>query len=111
MQRTTKWVVGAALTVAMVGTGSGFALPTVNAQDDRPLTGSTLGRAVAAALAETGGGTVTETEAGDDGATYGVEIRLKDGRQVEVDLDANFEVIGRGPDDDGLDDIDGGNGN
>jgi len=131
MQRTTKWVVGAALTVAMVGTGSGFALPTVNAQDDKPLTGSTLGRAVAAALAETGGGTVTETEAGggtvteteagggtvteteagDDGATYGVEIRLKDGRQVEVNLDANFEVIGREPDDDGLNDVDGGNGN
>ena len=29
--------------------------------------------------AATGGGTVLETEAGDDGAAYGVEIRLGDG--------------------------------
>ena len=39
-----------------------------------------------------GGGTVLETEAGDDGAAYGVEVRLPDGRQplggarVEVSL-------------------------
>ena len=46
-----------------------------------------------------------ESEAGDDGAAYGVEIRLDDGSVVEVALDANFHVIatpdptmtGRGP--------------
>jgi uncharacterized membrane protein YkoI len=74
--------------------------------DDQPLTGTTLERATAAALAHTGGGTVTETEVGDDGAAYGVEVRLPDGRQVEVNLDANFKVIGQEADDDGPGDKD-----
>jgi uncharacterized membrane protein YkoI len=60
-----------------------------------------LEKATAAALQHTGGGTVIETEAGDDGAAYGVEIRLDDGRVVEVGLDANFEIIGQETDDDG----------
>lgn len=70
------------------------------ADSDTPLTGTALDQAVAAALAHTGGGEVTETEIGDDGAAYGVEIRLDDGSQVEVNLDDNFEVIGSEPDDD-----------
>ena len=44
---------------------------------------------------------MTETEVGDDGAAYGVEIRLDDGSQVEVNLDENFAVTGQSPDDDG----------
>ncbi len=67
---------------------------------DTPLTGTDLDRAVAAALDHTGGGDVTETEVGDDGAAYGVEIRLPDGSQVEVNLDAQFNVIGSEADDD-----------
>ncbi len=46
-------------------------------------------------LTRTGGGTVIETETGDDGAAYSVEIRLADGAEVEVELDENFDVIGR----------------
>jgi hypothetical protein len=42
---------------------------------------------------------VTQTEAGDDGAAYGVEVRLPDGRQVEVNLDQSFKVVGQDPDD------------
>jgi uncharacterized membrane protein YkoI len=68
---------------------------------DTPLTGSNLDRASAAALAHTGGGTVLETEIGDDGAAYGVEIRLDDGSVVEVSLDASFAVIDSTVDDDG----------
>ena len=67
---------------------------------DTPLSGTDLDRAVAAALDHTGGGEVTETELGDDGAAYGVEIRLADGSQVEVNLDTDFTVIGSAPDDD-----------
>jgi hypothetical protein len=52
-------------------------------------------------LAEPGGGTVTETEAGDDGAAYSVEVRLEEGRQSEVNLHENFNVIGQDADDDG----------
>jgi uncharacterized membrane protein YkoI len=67
---------------------------------DTPLSGGTLDQAVAAALAHTGGGEVTDTEVGDDGAAYGVEIRLPDGSQVEVNLDESFTVIGSEADDD-----------
>ena len=77
--------------------------------DDKPLTGSTLDKARAAALQHTGDGTVVETEGGDDGAAYGVEIRLDDGSQVEVNLDGNFHVIGQEVDDDGPNDQDGSN--
>lgn len=49
----------------------------------------------------TGGGTVTETEVGDDGSAYEVEIRRADGSQVEVQLDADFTVIASERDDDG----------
>jgi hypothetical protein len=77
--------------------------------DDKPLTGTTLDKARAAALAHTGGGTVVETEGGDEGAAYGVEIRLADGSQVEVSLDGNFDVIGQEADEDGPNDQDGSN--
>ena len=75
--------------------------------DDQPITGPALEQATKAALEHTGGGTVTETEVGDDGAAYGVEVRLDDGRQVEVNLDENFNVIGQAADDDGANDQDG----
>ena len=52
---------------------------------------------------------MTETEAGDDGAAYGVEVRLDDGRVVEVRLDADFQVLGHEADDDGSNGQDGSN--
>ena len=94
-----RWIVGGTLALAVVGGTTGFAI--ANSGDDQPLSGSVLDKATAAALAHTGGGTVIETEVGDDGAAYGVEIRLDDGRVVEVALDANFDVIGSGTDEDG----------
>ena len=97
MQRRTRWIAAAGLAVAMAG---GIAAASADGDSDQELTGSTRDRAVAAALAATGGGTVLETEAGDDGAAYGVEIRLPDGRQVEVDLDKSFEVVGQEADED-----------
>jgi uncharacterized membrane protein YkoI len=95
MQRRTKWIAAAGLAVAVVGGIAASAGDT-----DQELTGATRDRAVDAALAATGGGTVLETEAGDDGAAYGVEVRLADGRQVEVNLDSSFKVIGQEPDED-----------
>ena len=70
---------------------------------------STLQRAVDAALETTGDGTVTEAEFADDGGTYSVEVRLGNGSHVEVKLDEHFNVLGRGADDDGTTDNDGGN--
>ena len=106
MQSRTKWIAGGALAVAVIGSGTGVAVAASSGDDEEPLTGSTLDRAVDAALEETDGGTVTETEAGDDGAAYSVEVRLDDGSQVEVDLDENFTVIGQEADDDGPNDDD-----
>jgi uncharacterized membrane protein YkoI len=101
MQSKTKWITGAALAVAVIGGGTGMAVAASSGDDEQPLTGSTFDRAVDAALEETGGGTVTETEAGDDGAAYSVEVRLDDGSQVEVNLDENFNVVDQEADDDG----------
>jgi uncharacterized membrane protein YkoI len=98
MQRRTKWIAGAG--VAAVVLFGGVAAAASNGDDDQELTGSTRDRAVAAALAATGGGTVLETEVGDDNAAYGVEVRLPDGRQVEVNLDKSFKVIGQEADED-----------
>jgi hypothetical protein len=100
MERKTKLIVGGALALAVVGGGAGVAIGAAGG-DDRPLSGSALEQATAAALEATGGGTVIETEVGDGGASYGVEVRLEDGRVVEVNLDQDFNVIGREADDDG----------
>ena len=97
MQRRTRWIAAAGLAVAMAG---GIAAAAADGDTDQELTGVTRDRAVAAALAASGGGTVLETEAGDDGAAYGVEVRLDGGRQVEVNLDEAFRVVGQEPDED-----------
>lgn len=98
---TWKLAVLVALVLVAAAISAGFAI-AAGGDDDQPLTGSSLEKATAAALAHTGGGTVTETEVGDDGAAYGVEVRLADGRQVEVNLDGNFNVIRQENDDDGV---------
>jgi hypothetical protein len=97
MQPTTRWTAAAGLAVALVG---GVAAANADGDRDQELAGSTRDRAVAAALAATGGGTVLETETGDDNAAFAVEVRLPDGRQVEVNLDRTFKVIGQEPGDD-----------
>jgi hypothetical protein len=98
-------VIGAVVAVAAaLSAGIGIA---ASGGDEQPLTGSTLERATDAALAHTGGGTVVETETGDDGAGYSVEVRLADGNQVEVNLDDSFHVIGSEADDDGAGGEDG----
>jgi uncharacterized membrane protein YkoI len=96
-----KLVLIVALVLAAGAVTAGIAIASGVGDDDEPLTGSSLAKATAAALAHTGGGTVVETEVGDDGAAYGVEVRLADGRVVEVNLDASYAVIGQQADDDG----------
>ena len=59
-----------------------------------PITGEALAKASQAALAFTGGGTVTGTEVGDEESLYEVEVTLADGSQVDVQLDEDFEVVG-----------------
>ncbi len=103
MSRVRKLVLAGTLVLALSGLTAGIALATGGddgSSEEPALSGSALEKASAAALAHTGGGTVTETETGDGGAAFGVEIRLDDGRQVEVSLDENFKVVGEETDDD-----------
>jgi uncharacterized membrane protein YkoI len=97
MTKRTKLIVGAVGAILVLGALAGF---TIAADDEEPLTGSTYDRATEAALDHVGGGEVVETESGDGGAAYGVEVRRDDGSTVEVELDGNFDVIGTEEDDD-----------
>ena len=100
MQPKTKWIASGALAGALIIGGIGtVAAQQANPEDDQPLSGETYDKAVAAALEQTKGGTVTETELGDGGATYGVEVLLQDGRQVEVNLDRNYQITSQEADD------------
>ena len=106
MNHKTRWIVIGVSAAALIAGGASIAIAAAT-DDDQALTGTTLERATTAALEHTNGGTVTETEIGDDGAAYGVEVRLDNGDQVEVNLDADFNVIGEEADDDGAGDEDG----
>ena len=97
-------VAGRLAVVVVAAVGGGIAAAGIGDDDDTPLTGATLQRATDAALGHTGGGAVTETEIGDDGAAYDVEVKLNDGSKVEVQLDADFRVMATEEDDDGEDD-------
>jgi uncharacterized membrane protein YkoI len=98
MRRSTKIIAGAAVAAAVAGT-AGVAAAAASDEDavegpDTPITGDALERAEVAALAETGGGRVTGTEVGDEESYYEVEVTLDDGRQVDVQLDESFAVVG-----------------
>ena len=100
MNRRTTWIAAGALALLIAAVGVGLTLAQ-GGDTDEPLSGTNLDRATKAALEHTGGGTVIETEVGDDGAAYGVEVQLDDGSVVEVQLDENFQVTGDEADDDG----------
>ncbi|NNC93189.1 MAG: PepSY domain-containing protein [Acidimicrobiia bacterium] len=105
MKRRTKLIISGAAVVALSAAGTGVAL---SSDDDDgtevPITGVELEKASAAALAFTGGGTVTETEVGDEESYYEVEIKKPDGSSVDVQLDEGFNVVDATPDDDSVDD-------
>ena len=108
MNRKTKIAVAGAAVAAVVAAGTGAAVATGAVGDDDgnevPITGEALDRVSAVALAHTGGGTVTETEEGDEDSYYEVEVTLDDGSQVDVQLDEGFNVVGA--ENDGQDDDD-----
>ena len=97
MKRTPKRIAvlittTAALTAGAVG--GAFAMAGDDDAHDRPIPAADLEKAERAALAETGEGTVTETEVDDEESKYEVEVTLEDGSQVDVQLDADFQVVG-----------------
>lgn len=105
-KRTKILVVGAAIGTAAV-------VPAIaQAGDDRsegseidvPVRGPDLARASEVAIDHLGGGSVTETEIDDEESYYEVEVILDDGRQVDVQLDKDFNVVGTEDDGSGSDD-------
>lgn len=110
MRRRAKLTLAGIVAIAVVGVGSFLGIAAATGGGEQALTGKDRERAVKAALAHVGGGTVTETETGDGGSAYEVEVRKPDGSQVEVHLDRDFHVAGSASDDDGPNDRDGGTG-
>ncbi|TGN64727.1 hypothetical protein EXE59_12745 [Nocardioides eburneiflavus] len=102
-----------AASAAVVAAGTVGAAAAVSGDDDahdRPIPASELEKAEKAALAETGEGTVTETEIDDEESKYEVEVTLDDGSQIDVQLDEEFQVVGtedEGTEDEGTDDESG----
>ena len=96
MRHTMRWVVIGSAAVAVVAAGTGVAIAAAQGGDSsqQPLSGSTLDRATEAALAYTGGGSVTEAEVGDQGAAYDVAVTQDDGSVADLRLDSSFAVIG-----------------
>jgi uncharacterized membrane protein YkoI len=94
MSKTMK-IVAAGAAIAGI-TAGGAALATAGSEGDseQPISGSELQQAEDAALQHTGGGTVTDTEVGDEESLYEVEVTMDDGSQVDVQLDAGFDVVG-----------------
>ena len=99
MTKRNKVLIAGTCAVALAAGGVGVATATGGDDDERPITGSALDRAEAAALEHTGGGTVTETEIGDEESYYEVEVTLGDGSQVDVQLDRDFDVVADEADD------------
>jgi uncharacterized membrane protein YkoI len=103
-KRIAMVIAGAAVVTA--GTvGAAGALSSDDDAQDRPIPASELEQAEQAALEETGGGTVTETEVDDEESKYEVEVTLEDGTQVDVQLDEDFQIVGT--ESDGTDDESG----
>jgi uncharacterized membrane protein YkoI len=104
----TKLAVAAASGVAAAAASIGIAVANAGDDDEteRPISGDALQKASDAALEHTGGGRVTGTEVGDEESLYEVEVTLDDGRQVDVQLDESFAVVGTEGDDDSTEDQD-----
>jgi len=97
MKDKLKGVLLAIAAVAVLAVGGAAIAGAAGGGDDdatdKAISGQALDRAKAAALDHTGGGKVTETEAGDEQGAYEVEVTRADGSQVDVHLDKGFNVI------------------
>ncbi len=100
-KRSKKILITGAAAAAVAAGGAGVALGGGGDDDatEKPIAGSALDQASAAALAHTGGGTVSGTEVGDEESYYEVEVTLDDGSQTDVQLDRSFDVVGDEADD------------
>jgi hypothetical protein len=95
MQRKTGWIVAGTVVAATIAGATGIATASGSGgtEGHPPITGSAYDKATSVALRTTGGGTVTETEKGDEESYYQVEVTASDGRVTDVNLDKAFSVV------------------
>jgi len=91
--KKTAVIVGAAAALTLGGAGTAIAAGDDDDAREKSISGTALYKAKDAALAETGGGKVTATEVDDEESKYEVEV-TENGREVDVQLDENFKVVG-----------------
>jgi uncharacterized membrane protein YkoI len=90
---------GAAIAGATGGQDEGGAASDQREAPDTAVGSDAAGKARAAALARTGGGTAGHVEADTEkGATYEVEVTKPDGATVDVRIDGGFNVVAVDPD-------------
>ena len=94
MSKTMKIVATAAAVAGLAAGGAAIATAGSDGDSEQPIASPELERAEAAALEHVGGGTVTDTELGDEESLYEVEVTKDDGSQVDVQLDGGFDVVG-----------------
>lgn len=102
MRKHTRPLIVGISVLALAAGGAGVAGAT-GGDDSHPIAGKALDQASAIALRATGGGTVTETEVGDEESYYQVEVTKADGSQVDVQLDRGFNLVGQSADGDSQD--------
>lgn len=99
-----KLMIGAAALLVAGAAGTATAVATSD-DGEGTVTGPQADRAAAAALQETGGGTVNAVERdAEKGATWEVEVTKPDGVTVDVRLDERYRLVvvdGDGNEDDG----------
>ena len=92
---TRRLIIGGVAGIAAIAlAGTAVASQFGGDDNEAPITGDALTKATDAALAHTGGGRVTDTEVGDEDSYFEVEVTVDDGRQIDVHLDEQFEVVG-----------------
>ena len=92
MQSKTRIAIAVAA-IIVIGGGAGIAAAATAGDSETPITGTDLRQASQVALAHTGQGGVTGTEAGDEDSYYQIEITLDNGSQVDVQLDKDFHFV------------------
>ena len=105
MKKPTKVAIVGASALALAAGAAGIAGATGgDGESESPIAGKSLDQASAAALEATGGGTVTDTEVGDEESYYEVEVTAADGSQTDVQLAPDFNVVGQSADEESADD-------
>jgi hypothetical protein len=100
-----------AVGAAAVAIGTGIAAAQPDDGEGTPITGDALTKASQAALAFTGGGNITATEAGDEESFYQVEVTKADGSVTDVNLNQDFMIVGTKTEPPGSDNEPDGDGN